>query len=159
MRRVLFVGAPFGSFFRSLATELKSRGVVAWRTVSDGGDLVETPAANRVIFRGSIDAWVPFIRSTIIDKHINAKLKQMSILPSGTCTDDEFVRRSYLDCIGRVPTPDETKAFMADKGAKKRDLLIDKLVETAEFADFWAMKWADILRTEEKVLDTPGVEA
>ena len=65
-------------------------------------------------------AWTNPPEANYVDKHINAKLKQMSIIPSGTCTDDEFVRRAYLDCIGRVPTPEETKAFMADKAAKKR---------------------------------------
>ena len=91
-----------------------------------------------------------------VDKHTNAKLKQMNILPSETCTDDEFVRRAFLDCIGRLPTVAEVKAFMADKDAKKRDKLIDMLVETPEFADFWALKWADILRSSRKTLQLKG---
>jgi hypothetical protein len=91
-----------------------------------------------------------------VDKHVFAKLKQMTIAPSGACEDFEFVRRAYLDCIGRLPTGDESKAFLADKDAKKREKLIDALVETSEFADFWALKWADVLRSSRKTIQVKG---
>ena len=64
-----------------------------------------------------------------VDKHTFAKLKQMSIAPSELAEDYEFVRRAYLDCIGRMPTADEAKAFLADKDAKKRERLVDALVD------------------------------
>ncbi len=91
-----------------------------------------------------------------VDTHTFAKLKQMSIAPSDVCTDYEFVRRAYLDCIGRMPTPDEAKAFMGDKSAEKRAKLIDALVEMPEFADFWALKWADVLRSSRKTIQVKG---
>ena len=91
-----------------------------------------------------------------VDTHVFAKLKQMSIAPSDGCTDDEFVRRAYLDCVGRLPTGDEVKAFLADKDAKRRDKLIDALVDMPEFADFWALKWADVLRSSRKTLQVKG---
>lgn len=91
-----------------------------------------------------------------VDKHTFAKLKQMTIAPSDLCNDYEFVRRAYLDCIGRMPTPAESKAFLTDKDAKKRDKLIDALVEMPEFADFWALKWADVLRSSRKTIQTKG---
>ena len=94
--------------------------------------------------------------ANFVDKHVNAKLKQMSIVPSGSCTDDEFVRRAYLDCVGRMPTVAETKAFLADKDAAKRDKLIDTLVDLPEFADFWALKWADVLRSSRKTIQVKG---
>ena len=94
--------------------------------------------------------------ANFVDTHVNAKLKQMSIVPSDSCTDDEFVRRAYLDCVGRMPRPDEARAFLADKDAKKRDALIDKLVELPEFADFWALKWADVLRSNRKTIQAKG---
>lgn len=94
--------------------------------------------------------------ANFVDTHVFAKLKQMSIAPSGLCEDYEFVRRAYLDCIGRMPAPEEAKAFLADKGAKKRDKLIDTLVETPEFADFWALKWADVLRSSRKTIQVKG---
>ena len=91
-----------------------------------------------------------------VDTHVYAKLKQMSIAPSDVCTDDEVVRRAYLDCVGRLPTADEVKAFLADKDAKRRDKLIDALVELPEFADFWALKWADVLRSSRKTIQVKG---
>jgi hypothetical protein len=94
--------------------------------------------------------------ANFVDTNVFAKLKQMSISPSGLCEDYEFVRRAYLDCIGRIPTPDEAKAFLADKDTKKREALIDKLVDTPEFADFWALKWADVLRSSRKTIQTKG---
>jgi hypothetical protein len=94
--------------------------------------------------------------ANFIDTLVNAKLKQMSIAPSDVCPDDEFVRRAYLDCIGRLPTVAEAKAFLADKDAKKRDKLIDALVDTPEFADFWALKWADVLRSSRKTIQVKG---
>ncbi len=91
-----------------------------------------------------------------VDTHTFAKLKQMSIAPSAVAEDYEFVRRAYLDCTGRMPTTDEAKAFLNDKDAKKREKLIDTLVDTPEFADFWALKWADVLRSSRKTLQVKG---
>jgi hypothetical protein len=91
-----------------------------------------------------------------VDTLTFAKLKQMTIAPSDPCTDYEFVRRAYLDCIGRMPTIAESKAFLNDKDAKKRDKLIDALVEMPEFADFWALKWADVLRSSRKTIQVKG---
>ena len=68
-----------------------------------------------------------------------------------------FLRRAYLDAIGRLPTPDEARAFLADDPATKRDRLVDDLLARPEFADFWALKWADLLRNEEKVMGPKGV--
>ena len=101
-------------------------------------------------------AWPNPKPNNYVDDHVFAKLKQMSIAPSELCTDDEFVRRAYLDCVGRLPTVEETKAFLADKDAAKRDKLIDRLVDLPEFADFWALKWADVLRSSRKTIQVKG---
>jgi hypothetical protein len=81
-----------------------------------------------------------------IDKLVLAKLKELGLPPSDLCSDQEFVRRVYLDVIGILPTPDETRAFLTDADPKKRSALIDRLLERPEFADFWALKWGDLLR-------------
>ncbi|MDY3555099.1 DUF1553 domain-containing protein [Gemmata sp. JC717] len=94
--------------------------------------------------------------TNFVDTHTFAKLKQMSIAPSDLAEDHEFVRRAYLDCVGRMPTADEAKTFLADKGAQKRERLIDALVDTDEFADFWALKWADVLRSSRKTIQVKG---
>jgi hypothetical protein len=68
------------------------------------------------------------------------------MFPSPPADDAMFHRRAYLRAIGRLPTPDETRAFLADETADKRTRLIDHLLERPEYADFWANKWADLLR-------------
>lgn len=93
-----------------------------------------------------------------VDSHVFAKLKRMRINPSRPCTDSEFVRRAYLDLTGRGPNLTEAQTFVVDTAADKRSRLVDDLLARTEFADYWAMKWADILRAEEKVLDPTGVE-
>ncbi|MBC8353645.1 MAG: DUF1549 domain-containing protein [Planctomycetes bacterium] len=103
--------------------------------------------------------WSPPATNNSIDRFVFNKLHSLRMNPSTPSKDHVFVRRAYLDAIGRVPTGDEAKAFVASNSVDKRTRLIDYLLSTPEFADLWALKWADVLRTEEKVLDTPGVEA
>ncbi|MBT5691645.1 MAG: DUF1549 domain-containing protein [Opitutae bacterium] len=93
-----------------------------------------------------------------IDKMVAAKWKRMKILPSGLCTDDEFIRRVHIDLIGLPPTVDQVKSFLADKtdSRKKRDTLIDSLVGSDDFIDHWTNKWADLLQVNRKFLGTEG---
>ncbi len=93
-----------------------------------------------------------------VDRYVFAKLKRLRINPSTLCEDSTFVRRAYLDAIGRLPTASEARDFVESREPQKRAALIDSLLSRDEFADFWALKWADILRTEEKVLDVKGVD-
>lgn len=85
-------------------------------------------------------------RKNFIDGHVWAKLQQLGIRPSVPASDETYHRRAYLDVIGRLPTPEETRAFLADKSPDKRAKLIDSLLDRPEYADFWANKWADLLR-------------
>lgn len=85
-------------------------------------------------------------RKNQIDDLVWAKLKLLGMLPSGPATDSTFIRRSYLRVIGRLPTPEETRTFLADTAPDKRERLVDQLLERPEYADFWANKWADLLR-------------
>jgi hypothetical protein len=81
-----------------------------------------------------------------IDELVNAKLQQLKYLPSGLCSDEEFLRRVHLDVIGQLPTLEETQAFLADGDPDKRRKLIDRLLDRPEHARFWALKWGDLLR-------------
>lgn len=80
-----------------------------------------------------------------IDKIVGRGLATLAI-HSPLCSDAVFVRRVYLDVIGTLPSSKEARAFLEDRNAKKRSLLIDRLMEREEFADYWSMKWADVLR-------------
>ncbi len=94
-----------------------------------------------------------------IDEALHAKWRTLRLLPSELCDDATFARRAWLDLTGQIPTADDARAFVADADTDKRGKLIDRLMESPEFADYWAMKWADLLRVEEKVLDRKGVAA
>ncbi len=83
-----------------------------------------------------------------IDELVFAKLQQLKIEPANLCSDGVFLRRVYLDTIGTLPTVDEARSFLDDKSADKRRVLIDHLLERPEFADYWAMKWSDLLRVK-----------
>ncbi len=83
-----------------------------------------------------------------IDAIVSAKLKRLGIQPAPVSSDEVFVRRVYLDVIGTLPTADEARSFLADRDAHKREKLIDALLERDEFADYWAMKWSDVLRVK-----------
>ena len=93
-----------------------------------------------------------------IDEHVFAKLRTLRMNPSRPCTDGEFARRAYLDLLGIPPTPEEAKAFVSDRRGDKRQRLVESLLARPEHADFWALKWADLLRIEERTLDRKGVQ-
>jgi hypothetical protein len=94
-----------------------------------------------------------------IDQHVFARLQKLRINPSARCGDSEFIRRAFLDLLGLLPTPEETRAFLADQNRNKRAALIDALLQRPEFVDFWAQRFSDILRNEEKQLDRKGMRA
>ncbi len=93
-----------------------------------------------------------------IDRFVFSKLERLRMNPSDLCPDATFVRRAYLDLLGIVPTLEEAREFVLDPAPTKRAALIDTLLERPEFADFWALKWCDLLRAEERILDRKGIE-
>jgi len=94
-----------------------------------------------------------------VDQLVFAKLQQMRTLPSPECGDTTFVRRVFLDLTGRIPTREEAASFTASPDPDKRGQLIDRLLDSPGYADHWTTKWADLLRVEERLLDSTGVEA
>src|SRR5207249_4488078 len=77
--------------------------------------------------------------------------------------DEEFIRRAFLDLCGILPTPEEVKAFVADKDNDKdktkgkRARLVDKLLARPEYADYWTLKWSDVLRSNRKTIQLKGI--
>ena len=143
--------------------EVSHDGLVTGRSVGETTILVRY--LNQQI--GVRVAFIPerpgFVRSKVepanfIDELVFAKLDKLRINPSDVCDDATFVRRVYLDLLGLIPTAEEARAFIANRAADKRTKLIDSALERPEFADWWALKWSDMLRIEEKTLDRKGVE-
>jgi len=91
-----------------------------------------------------------------VDRHVFSKLKLLNILPSELCTDEEFVRRVFLDLCGILPTADEARLFLDDTRPDKRARLIDHLLDRTEFADFWAYKWLDVLNSNRLTIQIKG---
>jgi len=86
-------------------------------------------------------------RNNFIDGHVWDKLRTLAIAPSPAADDATYLRRAYLDVIGRQPSADEARAFAAEPASPtKRAALIDRLLQRPEYADHWANKWADLLR-------------
>lgn len=96
--------------------------------------------------------------NNFVDEHIFAKLRRLRMNPSEICSDEVFVRRAWLDLLGVMPTAAEARAFVYDPSSTKRRRLINELLARPEFADFWALKWADLLRAEERIMDRKGIE-
>jgi hypothetical protein len=88
----------------------------------------------------------PTPEKNYIDTLVNAKLKNLRIAPSATCSDEVFLRRIFIDLTGMLPSVEEYKAFMANKSADKREQLVKDLMERKEFSELWVLKWAELLQ-------------
>jgi len=108
-----------------------------------------------VTFRATVPLGVStpqwsFPEKTVVDKFTVKKWQELGLVPSELCSDEQFIRRAYLDITGTLPTPKQVTDFVADRGANKRDRLVDLLLESPEYAYFFANKWADILRVKRR---------
>jgi hypothetical protein len=121
-------------------------------------EYMSTMATAKVIFlhKDAGFVWPNPAGQNYVDRHVFAKLRLLQIEPSPLAGDEEFLRRAYLDGIGKLPTPEEARRFLADTDTRKRDKLIDALLERPEFADWWAMKWADRLGCNQRFVGKIG---
>jgi hypothetical protein len=103
-----------------------------------------------------IDPYPTPSEHNFIDGHVYRRLARLNIVPADVCSDAEFLRRTHLDLIGTLPTADEARAFLADERPNRRALLVDALLKRPEFADYWALKWADLLRVDRAALGHKG---
>ena len=99
----------------------------------------------------------PVPANHVIDTPVIEKLNRLQIASSPLAGDEEFLRRVHLDLIGVQPKPDEIRAFLADKGDKKRERVIDALMQRPEFVDHWSLKWGDLLQNSRNSVSSPSV--
>jgi len=113
------------------------------------GGFAGTPAAiapNPAIFDAVAgEATVP---PNLVDAPVLATLRARGIEPANLCSDEVFIRRVHLDVIGTLPEPQEVLRFLQDRRPDKRAALIETLLVREEFADYWALKWCDLLRVK-----------
>lgn len=142
-------------------------------TVTEGGLVVAQDRGGIAV----IVRYLEFIESTIItfvreidgyewkeqpvnnyiDSFVHEKLKTLQYLPSQLCSDEEFLRRVYLDLVGVLPTLEEADRFLRDTAKDKRSQLVDDLLERPEHAKYWALKWGDLLRMTKGQVGDEGV--
>lgn len=130
-------------------------------TVDEGGivsakDLGETAILIRAagqaasatvgVMGGVVSKYPQTPRVNFIDNHVFDKLQKFRIVPSDLSSDSEFLRRICLDLTGTLPPSDRAREFVASKDPKKREKLIDILIGSPEFVDYWTFRFDDIFR-------------
>ena len=115
--------------------------IVAWYLSQNVVGTVSVPYETKL----SPDVFAKAERSNFIDELVLAKLKSLTLPPSPLASDAEFLRRTFLDTIGVLPTAGEVRKFLADRSPDKRDRLVDHLLTRPEFVDYWSYKWSDVL--------------
>jgi hypothetical protein len=107
------------------------------------------------VFRATVPLGKPIARypdfpaHNDVDRLMLAKWKKLGLVPSGLCSDSEFIRRLSLDLLGRLPTPAEVRAFLADRRPDRRTKLIDRCLDDPDYAAYWALRWGSILRNSQ----------
>jgi hypothetical protein len=94
-----------------------------------------------------------------IDEYINAQLDRLNVPASPPADDFAFLRRVTLDLTGRLPTPDQLRRFVADDSPRKRSKWIGRLLDDESFAQYWALKWANVLQIDSKQIQPEGAAA
>ena len=98
-------------------------------------------------------------KNGFIDEMVLEQLQRLKLKPSPSADDATFVRRAFLDTIGRQPTPDEARAFIADTSPDKYRALAERLMQRPEFVDFWTYKISDMLLVTGSKLRPQAVKA
>jgi len=104
------------------------------------------------VFRATIPLGAPLAdfppERNVVDQHVFAKLRTLGLPPSGLCDDATFLRRVTVDIAGRLPKPEEAAAFAADASPDKRAAAVDRLLASPDYAEYFAGKWAALLRNK-----------
>jgi len=107
----------------------------------------------------SVSAEMYAAKNNLIDEHVFAKLAALKIPPSPACDDAVFLRRAALDATGTLPAPEQARAFLADPDPAKRAKLVDRLLSSPEFVDYWTLQLCDLLQNrKERDHDVRGVK-
>jgi hypothetical protein len=129
-------------------------GRVETRTLSGQAAIMARYQGQVAVFRATVplrlanDSPPQAMPTNLVDAAVARQWRALGIVPAAACSDAEFIRRASLDITGTLPTVEATRAFNADRDPAKRARLIDRLLDSPEYASFFAVKWADLLRNK-----------
>jgi hypothetical protein len=130
--------------------EVTDAGVVEAKKTGETHILIRTPgqtlSADVGVIEKPVERYPTIAARNYIDEHVFAKLRKFHILPSELSTDQEFLRRVCLDLTGTLPPPRRVREFVADKDPRKRDRLVEILLNSPEYVDYWSFRFGDLLR-------------
>ena len=115
--------------------------ITAWYLSTISAATVTSPFENQV----GVEVFAKAPRRNFIDGAVLEKLASLNLPPSGRSSDEEFLRRVFLDTIGTLPTASEARGFLDDRSEGKRDRLIEALLNRGEFVEYWSYKWSDLM--------------
>jgi hypothetical protein len=115
-------------------------------TAAPRGTSTPQPAGSPVVAPYELAVWP--LNATVLDAKVQAELRGKNIMPANPCSDEVFIRRVYLDLLGTLPEPAEVKRFLQDKRLGRRTYLVDTLLTRPEYAEYFAMRWCDVLRVK-----------
>jgi len=132
-----------------------SGAITAWFSSQIAVGRVTAPFANEL----AAETFANAPRANLIDDLVLEQLARLKLAPTPPCDDATFLRRAYLDTIGRLPSPEEVRDYLADTSPKKRERLVDLLLARPEFVDYWSYKWADMFLVTGSALRPAAVKA
>ncbi len=106
--------------------------------------------------KAATQSWSESSPPTRLDEIVERQLKRLRLEPSPLADESTFLRRSYLSVVGRLPSVDETRQYLASSSEDKQSRLIEKLLRDPGYAKLWALHWSDLLRNEQKVMSPRG---
>ena len=160
-RRDVTAAASYSSNFEEIATVDRTGRIQVAETSGEAAITVNymgLVSAVRVLVPSQKTLESPNIPTLTneIDRLVWVKLAKMRLRASEACDDATYLRRVCVDTIGTVPTVDTVRKFLADPRPDKRERLVDSVLNRSEFADYWAMRWADILLVDRNALGERG---
>lgn len=129
--------------------------IVAWFSSQIVMARITSPYPNEL----DPQAYDGFAAANFIDEEVLRQWKRLKLPPSSPVDDATFIRRASLDATGRLPTPDRLAAFLADESLQKRAALVDELLASDAYVDYWAYRWSDVFLVNGTLLRPTGVES
>jgi Protein of unknown function (DUF1549)/Protein of unknown function (DUF1553) len=126
------------------ATEEAQKKELAQRAAINKGVEQNQPQSLKPAFLGG-NEWSQKAVTAFIDRQIHGALQADKLATSPVCTDEEFLRRVYLDITGVIPTPEQSTAFLSSREPSKRAQLIEQLLSSPKYAQHQADIWTGLL--------------